>query len=85
MNILINLFQDYQKVFDMDRSSHVAREALMVNDFVLSTECLLTWMHLSGYHIRKLSQCTMIFTLHVYVTWLYVTHLSINNNFQTKD
>lgn len=37
VNFLINLFQDYQKVFDMDRSSHVAREALMVNDFVLST------------------------------------------------
>ena len=65
MNFLINLFQDYQKVFDMDRSSHVAREALMVNDFVMSTEWV-TWMHLSGYHIRKLSQCTMIFTLHLH-------------------
>ena len=55
VNFLINLFQDYQKVFDMDRSSHVAREALMVNDFVLSTvvywQCykLLITIYLSLY------------------------------------
>ena len=55
VNFLINLFQDYQKVFDMDRSSHVAREALMVNDFVLSTvvywQCyeLLNTIYLSLY------------------------------------
>lgn len=38
MIFLCTLSQDYQKVFDMDRSSHVAREALMVNDFELFTD-----------------------------------------------
>lgn len=35
------LFKDYQKVFDADRSSHVAREALMVSDsnWYLSVHC----------------------------------------------
>ena len=33
------LFVDYQKVFDADHSSHVAREALMVS------ECLICKIH----------------------------------------